>query len=87
MPAAIRAARSALEMVAGGEDHMTALIQIGVGVQGRHSFRLRENGPGVVEFAREPGDGLETGAAKTAGFESIRGESAEDVIRHEQGPL
>ena len=82
MAAPIGAARSTLEMIAGGEDHVAALIVIVVRVSGGLFSRLGKNGPGVVPLARKPGNCLETGPAKTGGFEAIRSEPAQNVIRH-----
>ncbi len=92
MAATIGAARSPFEMIAGGEDYVAALIVIAVRVSGGHFLGLGKNGPGVVFFARESGNRLETGPAKTGRLEAIRGEPAQNVIRHEDlvapaGPL
>jgi hypothetical protein len=83
MPAAIGAACPPLEMIVRRENHVAEIIQVVGGFQGNHSFRLREESLGVVPFKRKPGDGLKTGAAKTAGFDAIRGEPVQDVIWHD----
>jgi hypothetical protein len=83
MAATIGAARSPLEMIAGGKDHVPALIQVVVRVLGGHSPHLRKKGLGIVPFTRDTGNRLETGPAKTCGLDSIRSESAQNVIRHE----
>jgi hypothetical protein len=69
-------------MIAGGEDHVAALIVIVVRNSGGHFLGLGKNGPGVVPLAREPGNRLETGPAKTGGLKAIGGEPAQNVIRH-----
>ena len=83
MPATVATARSPLEMIVSGEDHVIPLIQVIVRFQGSHFFRLRKDGLGVVQFIREPGNGLETRAAKAPGLDAIRRQPVQDVIRHE----
>ena len=82
MAATIGAARSPFKMIAGGKDHVAALIVIVVRVSGGLFSSLVKNGLGVVPLAREPGNRLETGPAKTGRLEAIGGEPAQNVIRH-----
>ena len=83
MAAAIGAARTPLEMIMGGEDHVATIVEIGVLPVRDEPLRLCENGPGIVQLARQAGNRLQTGPAKTSGLDAIGGEAAQDVVRDE----
>jgi hypothetical protein len=82
MAAIIAAACSPLEMIADGEDHVAAIVEVIVRVHGSHSLRFRKNGLGIAQFSRKAGNGLETGPAKARGIDALGGEPAQNVIRH-----
>jgi hypothetical protein len=82
MAATIGAARSPLEMITGGEDHVTACIKVVVRVRGNHPSGFRKNGPGIVKLAGNTSNRFETGPAKARRREAIRREPAQNRIRH-----
>ena len=83
MAATVCAARSPLEMIVGGKDHVATIIKVGVRIHQCHSMCLRKNGLGIIQFTRDSGDGLQTRSAKASGLDTIGGESAQNMVRHE----
>jgi hypothetical protein len=84
MAATIGATRPPLEMIMGGEDHVTACIKVVVRVRGNHPSGFRKNGPGISIFrlTGNTGNRFETGPAKARRREAIRCKPAQDMIRH-----
>jgi hypothetical protein len=83
MAAIIGAARSPLEVIIGGEDHVPAYIKVVIRSLGNHLSGFHKNGIGIASFTRDTGKGLETGPTKTCGLDAIRSQPAQNVIRHE----